>query len=140
MCLNVNGSLENKLECIDFVNSLVCHDIIVLSECWINANSVLNLNGFECISKYWRRRKRAKRDSGGICCFVSKRIWPSIEHIEWDFEDGIIILLKKSFFHFDVLSVLILNLLLQVVTKSKLDQIFLIFCVVNLQNYAKMVS
>ena len=101
MCLNVNGSLENKLECIEFVNSLVCHDIIVLSECWINANSVLNLNGFECISKYRRRRKRAKRDSGGICCFVSKRIWPGIEHIEWDFEDGIIILLKKSFFHFD---------------------------------------
>ena len=32
--LNVNGSLERKLKCIDFVNKLNLYDIIVLSETW----------------------------------------------------------------------------------------------------------
>ena len=70
MSLNCNGSLESKLECVDFVDSLKPHDIIILSECWINRKCVLNLEGYECVTKCRRRRKRAKRDSGGLCVFI----------------------------------------------------------------------
>ena len=100
MSLNCNGSLESKLECIDFVNSLSCHDIIVLSECWINRNSVLNLEGYECVTKCRRRRKRAKRDSGGMCVFVKREIWSGVTEIDWDFEDGLLFLLEAKFFNF----------------------------------------
>ena len=79
---------------------LSCHDIIVLSECWINRNSVLNLDGYECVTKCRRRRKRAKRDSGGMCVFVKKEIWAGVTEIDWDFEDGLLFLLKSTFFSF----------------------------------------
>ena len=100
MSLNCNGSLESKLECVDFVNCLSCHDIIVLSECWINRNSVLNLEGYECVTKCRRRRKRAKRDSGGMCVFVKREIWSGVTEIDWDFEDGLLFLLEAKFFNF----------------------------------------
>ena len=96
VALNCNGSLETKLECADFVNMLSCHDIIVLSECWINRNSVLNLDGYECVTKCRRRRKRAKRDSGGMCVFVKKEIWAGVTEIDWDFEDGLLFYIFKK--------------------------------------------
>ena len=100
MSLNCNGSLESKLECVDFVDSLKPHDIIILSECWINRKCVLNLEGYECVTKCRRRRKRAKRDSGGLCVFIKKNIWAGITEIDWDFEDGLLFLLKSTFFSF----------------------------------------
>ena len=99
-CLNCNGSLESKLECVDFVISLSCHDIIVLSECWININSVLNLEGYECVTKCRRRRKRGKRDSWGMCVFVKREILSGVTEIDWDFEDGLLFLLEAKFFNF----------------------------------------
>ena len=95
---NINGSLVKKLEDECFVNLLSRYDIIVLTECWTNANSFISLDGYECISKHRIRRKKGKRDSGGITCFFAKAIWKGVENVEWNFEDGLIFKLNKDFF------------------------------------------
>ena len=71
MCsLNVYGSLESKLENVDFIKEFLNYDIIFFSETWTNKNSVLNMAGFsKPICNYRRRRKNAKRDSGGLVIF-----------------------------------------------------------------------
>ena len=97
----MNGSLESKLECEDFVNGLTGHDIIVLSESWTNELSDLSLKGYVCVSKHRRRRKRAKRDSGGLICYFKNEIWKGISKCEWDFEDGLLFKLCKTFFNLE---------------------------------------
>ena len=42
--MNVNGSIESKLEDESFVNSLIGFDVISLSECWINDESNVKLS------------------------------------------------------------------------------------------------
>ena len=71
---NVNGNLTSDSECPDFVNCLSEHDIVLLSESWLNDNSVVRLDGFEDpICKNRLRKRGAKRDSGGLCCFFRKK-------------------------------------------------------------------
>ena len=74
----------------------------MLSECWININSVLNFEGYECVTKCRRRRKRGKRDSWGMCVFVKREILSGVRstEIDWDFEDGLLFLLEAKFFNF----------------------------------------
>ena len=96
--LNVNGSLERKLKCIDFVNKLNLYDIIVLSETWSNKHSQLKLDGYEIVPKHRKRRKGARRDSGGIICYFRKEIWGGITCLPWNFEDGLLFKLDKQFF------------------------------------------
>ncbi len=98
--LNVYGGLEQKLENPDFVNEFQNNDIIFFSETWTNKYSKLNLKGFsEPICKHRRRRKKAKRDSGGLCVFVKKEIEKGIKCLNWDeFEDGLVIKLDKNLF------------------------------------------
>ena len=44
---------------------------------------------FVCVSKHRRRRKKAKRDSGGVVCFFKREIWEGVTCYDWDFEDGL---------------------------------------------------
>ena len=94
----MNGSLVNKLCVIDFTDLLVKHDIIVLSECWFNKASCIDLKGFKYIAKCRKRKKKARRDSGGLIVYIKENIWDGIKEINFEFEDGILITLCKSFF------------------------------------------
>ena len=97
----MNGSLESKLQDECFVNSLIGFDIIALSECWINGNSKIDLNGYVPVSKPRRRRKNARRDSGGLVCYFKENIWEGVRECYWDFEDGLAFKLDKTFFSFN---------------------------------------
>lgn len=66
------------------------HDVIFLSECWFSNNTQINLNGFQCYKKARPRRKRAKRDSGGLCVFIKNSISNLFHFIEWNNEDGML--------------------------------------------------
>ena len=77
------------------------HDIIFFSECWSNRHSKLKLEGYERVCKHRKRRKRARRDSGGLVCFFKKNIWKGITCCTWSYEDGLLFKLDKIFFGFE---------------------------------------
>ena len=95
------GDLENKLKLKDFTSYLNKHDIILLNETWTNDNSRIHLEGYESFSKCRFRKQRSKRDSGGIVMFVRNNIAKGVRSVNWDFEDGALLLLKKEYFNFD---------------------------------------
>ena len=92
--------MEEKLKSSDFVQTLCCHDIIVLSECWINECSVIELPGYDSYVKARKKRARAKRDSGGIVVLINSKLSQGIKPVEWNFEDGILFCLSHLFFEF----------------------------------------
>ena len=101
MLLNVNGSLETKLECNDFLNMINAHDFIVLNECWTNKTSKLKIEGYKYLHKYRPKKKRARRFSGGLVVYIKEHIWDGIKEYKWvDFENGVVLKLCKSYFNF----------------------------------------
>ena len=46
-----------------------------------------------------KRKKNAKRDSGGLVVYIKEDIWDGVKYINFDFEDGILFSLCKSFFN-----------------------------------------
>ena len=96
--LNVNGCLESKLECVDFIKYIKGYDVIILSECWTNKFSKLDLEGYSYFSKHRPRRKKAKRDSGGLVCYLKNDIYKGVNNIDWDYEDGMVLNFNKVFF------------------------------------------
>ena len=95
---NLHGNLKLKIDVPEFITTLdtKLHDIIFLSECWFSSKTPIDLNGFKCYKKARQRRKRAKRDSGGICVFIKNYIVGLFEYIEWNNEDGILFKLSKD--------------------------------------------
>ena len=55
--LNVNGCLESKLECVDFIKYIKGYDVIILSECWTNKFSKLDLEGYSYFSNIDQEEK-----------------------------------------------------------------------------------
>jgi len=99
--LNVNGGVERKLESESMLDYLKHFDIIFLSETWTNPLSKVDMNGYVCVSKHRRRRKRAKRDSGGLICYIKSNFKKGIIAMDWDFEDGLVMRLDKQCFGFN---------------------------------------
>ena len=96
------GGLEDKLENYDFTEQFKNFDIVFFSESWTNDKSILKLENFaEPICKHRSRRKNARRDSGGLVCFIKKNIFKGVKNINWEYEDGIVIELNKIFFGFN---------------------------------------
>ena len=99
MCLNVNGSLVNKLEYPEFTECMGENDIVLLSETWTNEKHDLGVNEFaEPLCKHRIRKKNAKRDSGGLVCYFKKYLFDGVSEIKWEFEDGVCIRLDRYFF------------------------------------------
>ena len=92
------GILKLKIDIPDFIDTLKLntHDIIFLSECWFSSNTKIDINGFTCYKKALKRRKRAKRDSGGICVLFKNSIANYFELIDWNNEDGMLFKLSKN--------------------------------------------
>ena len=76
--------------------NLNTHNIIFLSECWFSSNTKIDIDGFTCYKKARQRRKRAKRDSGGICVLFKNSIANYFELIDWNNEDGMLFKLSKN--------------------------------------------
>ena len=75
---------------------------MIFNECWGNKNSVYKIEGYHSpFVKHRIKRRNAKRDSGGLACFFKKHIKDGISEINWNFEDGIIMKMDKSFFCFE---------------------------------------
>ena len=87
-----------KLECDEFVESVRQYDIVLLCETWTNEENEPVLNGYVCFGKYRRRKKRAKRDSGGLVCFVRESVSKGVTIENWDYEDGMCMKLNKECF------------------------------------------
>ena len=98
MCLNVNGSLELKLGCKEFMESVSKFDVILCCESWTNEFSKIEIDGNERVCKHRKRKKNAKRDSGGLVCYFSKNIFKGVYCEHWDNEDGVCFKLDKDFF------------------------------------------
>ena len=99
MCLNLNGSLVDKLECPEFIELVSVYDVIMLSETWTNEKDELGIDDFEKpFCKHRDRKVNARRDSGGLCVFFRKCIVKGISEVPWDFEDGMCFKLDKCYF------------------------------------------
>ena len=97
MQLNVHGCLADKLELSDFVNTLKQYDIILLNECWISDESIIDLGGYVCIKKIRPKKKRAKRYSGGLVCYIKESLYKGVHTVNFDFEDGMCLRLNGIF-------------------------------------------
>ena len=98
MCLNVNGGLHDKLKLSDFVKRMREKDVVLLSECWSNKYKDLDIEGFKRISKTRERKKKSKRDSGGLEVYIKNQIAGGVKEVIWDNEDGMCLQLNKDFF------------------------------------------
>lgn len=93
--LNVYGDLSLKLKNPDFVKIICKYDVVFLSECWLAHTSTFELDSYKCFTKARRKRKGARRNSGGLCIFIRNE-FVNLFHVEdWNFEDGFI--LKSKF-------------------------------------------
>ena len=86
----------------DFVDCVNEYGVFFLSESWTNENSTIKLNNFcKPICKHRKRKKSAKRDSGGLGCYFKPEVIGGVTELDWDFEDGLIFRLNKNFFGWD---------------------------------------
>ena len=82
--------MKVKIENPDFRKTINQYDIIFLSECWFSPKTKIELEGFVPVIKARKRKKRAKRDSGGLCVLVKNDIACLFENVFYDHEDFII--------------------------------------------------
>ena len=87
-----------KIEDSDFLKHISPYDIIFLSECWFSKTtcSSLELSGFKVYCKARSRKKKAKRDSGGLCVLIKNSINCYFEVLDWENEDGLIFKVDKK--------------------------------------------
>ena len=99
MSLNVNGSFVDKMECENGLKQCVqMYDFIFISETWTNKHSNVSLDGYKPYCKHRKRKKGAKRDSGGLVVYIREDKIGGVEQVGWDFEDGMCFKLDKLFF------------------------------------------
>ena len=73
------------------------YDIIFLNECWIPEKVKLELSGYTLKIKARKRKKNARRDSGGLCVLIKNSIADFFEFVEWNNEDGMIVKVKCQY-------------------------------------------
>ena len=67
---NINGGLENKLNCESFLNYLRTYDVIFLSECWISNDFNFTSEGYVC--KAIPRSKSKGIQGGGLYVMIKE--------------------------------------------------------------------
>ena len=91
---------------IDQVDNFRKYDIFLLCETWLKPQHPydMNIHGFKCINVCRpQSNKRAKRDSGGLMCYIRKEIEEGIEHVicAKNSEDRLWLKLQANFFGFE---------------------------------------
>ena len=66
----------------------------------INARTYCKFQGINASLNTGEEKKNARRDSGGLVCYIKNNIIKGIDNINWDFEDGLCFKLNKNFFYF----------------------------------------
>ena len=88
-----------KIGMDDFFSCVNMYDVVFISETWANEMSEIGIEGFsQPFCKFRKRKRFAKRDSGGLSVYFRKEFIAGVEEIEWVFEDGLLFKLKGSFF------------------------------------------
>ena len=80
-----------KVKNPDFLDVICKNDIIFLNECWLPKNSNVDIENYSCFVKSRSKRKRAKRNSGGICLLVKNNLMNYFDFVQWSYEDGFIL-------------------------------------------------
>ena len=62
-----------------------------MNECWLPSVSNISFENYSCLVKSRRKRRNAKRDSGGICIIIKNDVLNYFENVDWSFEDGFIL-------------------------------------------------
>ena len=68
-----------------------------MHECWLSVNTIIEFQGYTCFTKARKRKKRAKRDSGGLCILIKDCISHLFNVIPWDHEDAFILQISKAY-------------------------------------------
>ena len=92
---NIHGNLKLKFDDPNFLYLLLQHDLILLSECWFSKKCNFDLNGYTCFKKARTRKRKAKRDSGGLCVFIKNKLLQFFTFVDWLNEDGLLFKIDK---------------------------------------------
>ena len=92
---NVHGNLKLKIDSPYFKDVINKYDVVFLSECWLSEDTRIEFKGYTCFTKARKRKKRAKRDSGGLCVFIKECISHLFDAIFWDYEDALIFKINR---------------------------------------------
>ena len=95
---NVQGSLNEKLKDVSFIESVFNYDVVMLCESWTNEMSDVDVEGYIRISKVRKRKKYAKRSSGGLEVYIKEELIKGVEQEEYNHEDGLKFKFDKDFF------------------------------------------
>ena len=88
----MNGFANWKRKHKDFIHLLQTNDIVSLAETWLNDIECALIHrefskDYKVMYSCRRKKKNAKRDSGGIMVFIKKRLSKNIEIVENNVED-----------------------------------------------------
>ncbi len=93
------GQRNNKIENPYFQTLLKGHDIILLTETWTSDVSNINVEGYCCYPAHRTlRKKKARRDSGGLIVYIKDDISSGVEFIRNVNDDLMWLKLDKHFF------------------------------------------
>ena len=99
MSLNVNGMFAEKLESESGLKKFIeKYDCVFVSETWTNKYSNIDIEGYVKYCKHRKRRKHAKRDSGGLVVYFKENLDKGVEELDWDNEDGMCFKLDRNVF------------------------------------------
>lgn len=62
---------------------------------------MIDIEGYKCFKKIRQMKKRAKRASGGLVCYIQESVFKGVETVNFDFEDGMCLRLKGNFCGWD---------------------------------------
>ena len=65
------------------------YDCVFMSETWTNESSNVDMHGFISFCKHRKRKKTAKRDSGGLVVYFKEYVVKGVQEIRWNYDDGI---------------------------------------------------
>jgi exonuclease III len=92
---------HSKLDDPDFVNDIVKHDIVFLSETHSNEKDNIQIEGFHVTCNHRDKLKQAKKHFGGVIVAIKKDIKKGVKIVNVSKSDEITIKLRKDFFNFD---------------------------------------
>ena len=98
--MNINGSLQDKLKTGELNDIMVNNDVVLCCESWTRESNDLIVDGFaDPFCNHRKRKKGAKRDSGGIVCYFRNKYVKGVSVVDWSFNDGICFKLDKHVFN-----------------------------------------
>ena len=97
--LNIGGNAKVKCTCPDVVEIVNSHDIFVILESWLGSDDICPyIDGFLNFRSERKKKRKARRHSGGIIVYIRKSIAKGVQKIESSSTEAIWIKLDKLYF------------------------------------------